>query len=456
MFGLTINNFRSFKEQTFNFSKVNVLIGENSSGKSSLIKFLLLLERSLKLNNGSFRYTSELGRYSDFIHMQQSELSIDFSFNFDKKYSDFFLDQTPNNKDWTRIREDILMLQLGSSLTVVKFEFDREVQKSNLITTTIENPNLGKVIITRIKSEEESVIRENFASVCFYSVKTEKSIVIDKIRFEQHGFITLIVGSELKEFIEKSDEIDNELFYDLAYLLITQNYIRDLFFDVRYINPIESKPERIYSEETERQGTLYPVRNIKDVVNILSDETLDSQRRKSLLNQLNKAMRTYGIIYELEANSSPMGAKELRVKVNKNSIWANINDVGYGSSLQIPIIFQAIVSEEYGGEIIIIEQPEVHVHPYLQAMFIETLFSLGKKNKYIIETHSPDIIRKLQVLIKNKKFDLKEDDVRIYYFRKPENISEITQHKINEYGKLTPPFPSGFYDSSVNLVKELF
>lgn len=126
-------------------------------------------------------------------------------------------------------------------------------------------------------------------------------------------------------------------------------------------------------------------------------------------------------------------------------------------SLQIPILFQALLSEHYTkkGQTILIEQPEVHLHPSLQAKFIDTLLSIGSKNNYFIETHSEHIIRKLQVLIKNKKYGLNPEDVNIYYFKRSSSKFEITKHEILDNGKLTPVFPDGFFDTSYSLVKEL-
>ena len=456
MFGLDINNFRSLIDQKFTFERVNVLVGENSSGKSSLMKFILLLSRSMKLNTSNFRYSNELGKYKDFIHMQKDELTISFAFNFFKEYTSFFLESVPDkNTDWSEIRNELKNLPETFHNIKIEFTFDKDIQKSNLITSSIENPYFGKVILQRIKTEDNSVIRENNSYLKFNSSILNKSLEIESVRFEQYGFLSMILGSDLKENFLKNKDFGEKYFYHLAYLLIVQNYIRDLLSKVSYINPIASTPERIY-EENEKQGIIYRVKSIKDVVNILSDETLEKPKRNLLLQKLNESLQKFGILHEVNAISSPFGAKELRVKVNKDSIWTNIKDVGYGSSLQIPILFQAIIGEMFGGEIILIEQPEVHIHPYLQSKFIETLLGLGNKNNYIIETHSADIIRKLQVLVKNNDNDVKSDDINIYYFKKPFNKSEISKHSINIHGKLEPKFPSGFYDSSINLVKELF
>jgi predicted ATPase len=134
---------------------------------------------------------------------------------------------------------------------------------------------------------------------------------------------------------------------------------------------------------------------------------------------------------------------------------SNLTDVGYGVSLQVPILFQAIMSEVLGGETILLEQPEIHLHPKLQANFIETLIKYGQRNTYFIETHSEHIVRKLQILIKNREYNLSSNDISIHYFTKQDKKFLITSHTIDEVGRLEPNFPPGFYDNSYTLARQL-
>ena len=152
-------------------------------------------------------------------------------------------------------------------------------------------------------------------------------------------------------------------------------------------------------------------------------------------------------------NAKDLPVSELKIKIQ--NLYSNIFDVGYGVSLQLPIIFEALLSEQNGGKTIVIEQPEVHLHPKLQAKFIETLLSIGNRNQYIIETHSEHIVRKLQVIVKQNQYSIVPDDVNIFYFCREKTRTRLTKHKIEENGKLNPNFPSGFFDSSYLLAKEL-
>lgn len=95
MFKLKVHNYRSFQSQEFNFSRINILIGENSGGKSSLLKLLLALkqtldspsEGNLKLNGD---YTN-LGNFDEVVYYRKKNRKIKIGFESDVNYFQFFL-----------------------------------------------------------------------------------------------------------------------------------------------------------------------------------------------------------------------------------------------------------------------------------------------------------------------------------------------------------------------------
>ena len=97
MFNLNINNFRSFQEQDFNFSRINILIGENSGGKSSLIKFLLACKQTLKSQvESNFKLKGnlvDLGNYDEMIYQKESNRDLKFKFSNTGKICTIFYRQ---------------------------------------------------------------------------------------------------------------------------------------------------------------------------------------------------------------------------------------------------------------------------------------------------------------------------------------------------------------------------
>lgn len=460
MYKLHLNNFRSFIEQDFNFSRINILIGENSGGKSSLLKFLLSLkqtldsplESNLKLKGD---YT-DLGNYKEVIYNKNSKNTLDFSFSDSNNYVCFFKKaylEIKEMNDSAKEQIDKLLPIVENSNTRVSFGLNDKLDDHSSIKTVIENDVIGKIEIIQKENQEETFKYRH----CTLNVELDKfRHSFDDVYGFKEGFFTYI-GGNLSEKINKENNSkynSGELFSKIAFLLLFQNYISEKIENIRFVNPIGNSPKRFYFQEDKKSS--YKLIDIEKFINILGDKNLSHIEQEERVKLLNQTIKEFGIAEEIKLVQHT-DVPILTLEVKTKGYWANITDVGYGVSLQIPILFQALLSEHYSknGQTILIEQPEVHLHPTLQAKFIETLLSIGDKNSYFIETHSEHIIRKLQVLIKNKYKNLHPNDISIYYFKRTSEKFEITEHKILESGKLSKPFPSGFYDTSYNLVKDL-
>jgi len=468
MFNLKIHNFRSFQKASFEFSRINILIGENSSGKSSLLKFLLAVKQSfgnseisnLKLDGPLV----DLGNYKEIIYKHAQNRSIQFSFSFLNGYENFVKEWlapeqynkegTPTNKEeW-----DIIFKNLEEAFKVstdVHFEIDKNLGQHSSIITRIENKIIGSVIIEHIKSEEkeETKIGGEYPKCNLrITFANGQEYFIEKVMYEKDGFLTKIFGKRLWEYCQQELK-DLEVFYKTAYLLLSQNYLITITASANYCNPMFSEPERLFIER-DKTGR-YKNINLKMVVNILSDPSLKKEARELLLSELNQIIKYFGLAEEITFNKVE-GVPVSEIRASIDGISNNIMDVGYGVALQIPILFQAFFSNlQSDKSLFMIEQPEIHLHPSLQAKLIETLIKFGPNNIYFIETHSEYIVRKLQSLVKQKAFDLGPSDVTIHYMKKGKGKSEITLHKISKDGHLIPNLPSGFTDSSYSLAKEL-
>lgn len=484
MFKIEIDNFRSFKKQNFDFSKINILIGENSSGKSSLLKLFLALKQTLQTPTNRetlFAITGELvdlGNYKENIYYHNEDLPLNLKFTFDKNYNEFLeqfftveiIDKEAAKKEIDKVRK--LIGGPIESETVLNLCFNKIVDKHESIIFSVYNDSIGKVEIIFEQKEKQPSLDMFYGKTCkisYFDNKLKKTYVLDEINYEKDGFLSLITAGSLFDSIEKilgiaelkksKDKIPdktaallNVIFYKIAFLLITQNYLRYFLDKIEYINPIETKPSRIYLNKDNRQNQ--KIKSIEDVVDFFSSNSVTS--RKALKDFI-KILHDIGIVDSIEIlKDERLPVRELRVKVK--DLVSNILDVGYGVSLQLPIILKSLLAERIRTNhdtIMLIEQPEVHLHPKLHAKLIEAIVQLSEHTTYFVETHSEHIIRKLQVLVKDKSTKLSPEDVTIHYFVRKNKQSIITQHKINEDGHLSPKFPSGFFDNSYLLSKEL-
>ncbi len=484
MFKLKLKNYRGFLDEEFDFSRINILIGENSAGKSSIFKFLLALKQSFRSPNNkdyNLAFSGEetnLGNYQEVIFNHETKRDLFFSFEFTKDYFDYFLNywsplprKRTSNKTLinkaSKNRKEVIKTIGGNVSTpiIISFELTKDLSKHSNISTKIYNETFGEIEI--ITPDDETQVEQDIffidknleCEIRFHSKEFNKTFIFQNVAFEKLAFLSIVHSGSLNEKVKALKVEDSEkLFNQLAFLLIAQNYVVHHITGIEYINPLLSKPPaRLYFEE-DRKST----RRIRDIKDLL--DFLDTNNTKPLFKQkLLSILSDFGIADEIEIRKRDQ-TRELRIILNK--INNNILDVGFGVSLQLPIFAQAIISEgttairedreTRTGETLLIEQPEVHLHPKLQAKFIDILLGLGSNNIYFIETHSEHIIRMLQILIKEKKYSLKSEDISIHYFKKDGKKIVTSEHKIDDKtGKLAPSFPKGFYDVSYDLAFQL-
>lgn len=121
-----------------------------------------------------------------------------------------------------------------------------------------------------------------------------------------------------------------------------------------------------------------------------------------------------------------------------------LDQVGFGISQILPILTLLFSSKKH--DIILIENPEVHLHPKLQSLFIDICIeALKNQRKLIVETHSEHIVNRLRLNIKKSPQLL--DDVNIYFFEKSTGEIICTKVEIDKAGKLDF-WPENFFDQS--------
>ena len=152
--------------------------------------------------------------------------------------------------------------------------------------------------------------------------------------------------------------------------------------------------------------------------------------------------------------------KELYLKDLRTDTMVSHRDVGIGISQIIPVLVSAYAHQ---NKMIAIEQPEIHVHPGLQAelgdLFIES--ALGKnKNTFILETHSEHIILRILRRIREKSRqkkkpvpDITPEDISLVFIDSTKKGSEIKFLKVDERGRIIDKVPGGFFEEDF---KELF
>ncbi len=477
MFNVTLKNYRGFECEEFDFSKINILIGENSSGKSSMFKFFLALKQSfITPNNRELNFTfsgaeTDLGTYKDAVRNHQNHQRLGFNFKFGNEYFEYFFKtvafavKQKSKEEDEKLQHNIENLRDNIKKTlrinfdkpvVLEIEMNENLDKHENVEIKISYEGIGELqIISQNSTETDAegiyLIGKNPQCQIKFVDKNGKNHVFENIDYEKQAFLSVVALESLR----KSPKVSEKVFWQIAFLLEVETFLQMQIANIEYINSILTEPDRLYVKQDSKN--LHQANTIELTIEFLSKATED------FLKEFVEILKEFGLVQNIHIKQHPMGlTKELCVTID--GLESNIKDVGYGVTLQLPIIAQAMISEHYKiakgtelikrGKTLFIEQPEVHLHPKLQANFIETLLKIGRNNVYFIETHSEHIVRKLQVMVKEGK--LTAEDVAIYYMQRKDGKMVATKHFIDaESGRLKPVFPEGFYDVSYDLAFQL-
>lgn len=177
----------------------------------------------------------------------------------------------------------------------------------------------------------------------------------------------------------------------------------------------------------------------------------------SLINQLNYWMGEISDSIEIIVNENLSTNRielSYRFKLEDGTPTQNQKpqNVGFGITHTLPIVVAVLSAKP--NDIIIIENPETHLHPRGQSR-LAFLFAKAAQNdiQLFIETHSDHIVNGLRVAVKKKMVD--NEKVFVNYFSKThQNLSEIKRIKIQPEGGMDA-WPDGFFDEWDILLNEL-
>lgn len=407
---LSVDNFKSIEHVTeVDISYLTVLAGINSSGKSSLIQALLLLKQTLntstseKLNlNGPYVYADSL---------------LDLRHNKKSGNMRFAIKMFRNELSATQL--SLLEDELNSLEIIVTFKV-RQAGYNVSEFEIVKEQNNGEKISIWVKHRPLKDVYD-----IFYEGNELKGMTIDNYSFA--NFFPIFARN------------DNTI-CDLSGVKTVRDVVVESLERVVYIAPLRVAPvlARSYQTDVETRFVLPDGENTRFILDKMSDSRQSIDLVKEWLCNRFHLAKDITVVKE--------SGKRYRVVVTTNeNVKIDMVHMGFGLSQILPIITQGCISQP--NSLMIVEDPDVHMHPSIQAAMADFFIFLCKERdvSVLVETHSDHFITRLRRRIAEDEISHKKVHLIFVMNNYGESVYKIIP--LSDKGRLQGSMPPGFLDT---------
>lgn len=249
------------------------------------------------------------------------------------------------------------------------------------------------------------------------------------------------------------------------------NYLEKQYSSmIRYLGPLRDSPKLSYSEMIAQASDDVGVRgeNIASVLKLHKNTTLSYMKSDSFKNPeilyeiaestledaVNDWLQYLDVAKRVDEQEIGSEEFELRASIANQNQFYNLKHVGVGVSQILPILVTCLIAPP--DSIIVLEQPELHLHPRVQVLLGDFFISIAMCNKQVIlETHSEHIMNQVRYRIASAPVN---DDlgnlIKTYFVEQPSKNTIFREVEVNEYGVIQE-WPKGFFDEYYDHAEKL-
>lgn len=433
---LRIQNFKAWRDTgPVRMAPLTVIFGENSAGKSSLGHLFLALKQTALLSDrrralhlGSTDSLVDLGTFADCLHGHDTSAKLGFEFAW-------------------RLAEEMVVKDALNPRSIFKGD---ELRISSTLRADARGlPEIERFEYELLKSKvsQLSVVHELDSGGKVGLVVSPLKLVAKKGR--QWPL-------EAPEKFYRFSEVTLARYQNADFLSQFQLELERLLSGISYLGPLRDHPRRIYSWA----GDAVPDVGARGEFAIAALLAAGQGGRK--LNR-SKGQRTAAfdtfiagwlkslkVIDSFSVKPVARGRKEYEVliKTQPGAPEVKLTDVGFGVSQVLPAVVQAFYAP--ANSTIWMEQPEIHLHPQVQAELADVFISAvqayennrPRNVQLIVESHSEHFLLRLQRRIAEGQ--ISADDVAVHFARKVGAKTELEPLRLNAFGEIEN-WPDNFF-----------
>lgn len=478
---ISLKHFKAFRElHELPIKPVTILCGTNSCGKSSILQSILLLKQTFDsqnsnqtvLLNGRFAH---LGSFDNIVYQKKKSNSVVFDFNMEVQDNV----QSPRGRRPVPLSvqfRDFYPEQISRLARIpLKIQYRAEVGvksrgKLDSVAPVVVNSLLFR---SEVKAPDGTTLpgltismEHNQGNSYSVSWKGIRSRFLRETRATSDGMDTNGQGTTTAEvefanllpimFREIEERrASGDVIYAVRRL---PELLRRAFGSFTYIGPLREEPSRRYIYEDEISEIGIKGENAAYIYLVERDRTISdhyfyNEASNSFelegSHKLGAAVQQWMSLMNIHALEPEPSGEIIRLNLDSNMssrTRVSIADVGFGVSQVFPIVLEGLRMSS--GSTLLLEQPEIHLHPNLQMQLADYLITLGLSQKgVIVETHSDHIVNRLvRRIVEDTTYNLK--DLIGIYFVSPTSDGSTYETVVIDENRGIVNWPIGFFDQT--------
>ena len=430
-----LSNFKGWRELDIDLAPITLLFGVNSSGKTALLQALLLLKQTASsfdpkqhINfGGGRRDYVDLGSYQDLVYGHDTSRPIGLSLSWGLST---LLPILEPSMDGGEASYKPRVYGVRSIDYAVSWRLDKDIF-------------IEKLDHFIHSADEDYHVKVKHSKGSEYLLE-----VFSPIAVEGMSENPVTVGPPERCYI-----LPNKILFKLSmdHLFLNRFFNREfenLMNNFLYLGPLRQYPKRYYQWTGERKSQVIEPDGADAMAALISA----ARDNESLQEDVAKWLKQLELVDDFSVKSTDARERFYEVTVKIGDAESALMDAGFGVSQVLPVI--AMLLSAPTGSIVLLEQPELHLHPNAQSALADLMLHAAEERglQLIVESHSEHLLRRLQRRIAEAEQTFaRPENIKMYFCAPGARGSTICQVEVDKYGQIANWPPNFMGDISGDL-----